>query len=562
MEGIRLLMRNIKAVSDLAQNALFDSVALDACSWWVTDLEDSARRRLEESWPGIFRRSLLRLMPAERLATNFDPAFGRPTKELHAMAALVFIMEFKDWTNEEAADAYTFDNSIHFALNLPNRRNYLCTRTLETYRALVREDEAAAEAFMDVTRALVDALNLNIKVQRLDSTHLLSDMANFGRTKLLAVAVKRLLIALKRHAPQSYAALGEELRQRYEPCIGRLFGEKSTSKESRAEAQLQVAQDMRLLIETFADDAQVKERSTYKAIVRLFGEHCKLTGNKVSVRPKAVDEQGQSAHTMQNPSDPGAGYSGHKGAGYQVQLSETSAEENPVQLVLACVPQSAGDQDANALEPVLEQLRGNQMTPQELAADTAYGSDENYQQARAEGITLISPVPGQPPKAGNASEDAQRDSQGPPKPRGHRQATKESLAKQASAKRNAQRREEQASEIWRQKYKRRAGSESLNRALDRRTGIKQLRVRGERAVTHSVYAKVMGWNIIQSARAIKKLAVAARKAAEKASKPWLQRLASLLPIVTRHLLRVTNGVQADMCPPGAPWRYESLFALS
>ena len=535
-------MRNIKAVEDLEQNALFDTATLDACSWWVTDLEESARRRLEESWPGIFRRSLLKLMPAEQLGAKFSTSFGRPTKELHAMAALVFIMEFKDWTNEEAADAFTFDNSIHFALNLPNRRNYLCTRTLETYRALVREDDAAAEAFMDVTRALVEALNINIKVQRLDSTHLLSDMASFGRTKLLAVAVKRLLTALKRHTPQRYASLGEPLRERYEPSLGRLFGEASTSKQGRAQAQLQVGQDMHLLIESFAEDSDINQRSTYQALVRLFGEHCEVKDKQVGVRHKAQDEQGQSAHTMQNPSDPDAGYSGHKGAGYQVQLSETSARDNPVQLIIACVPQSAGDQDARALEPVLEQLRGNQMLPTELAADTAYGSDENYQQASSEGIELISPVPGLPPKTGTAAEAAEGESDGPPKMRGRRQATEQSRALQKAAKRNALRREEQESEAWRQKYRRRAGSESLNRGLDRRTHIKQLRVRGQRAVTHSVYAKVMGWNILQSARAIRKAAVAARKAAKEALAPWSIQIRTKLRLLPPQLLRITSGI--------------------
>lgn len=549
-------MRNIQEVSDLAQNALFDTATLDACSWWVTDLDESARRRLEESWPGIFRRSLLKLMPAVRLGTHFDSCFGRPTKELHSMAALVFIMEFKDWTNEEAADAYTFDNAIHFALNLPNRRNYLCTRTLETYRSLVREDEAAAEVFMDVTRHLVDALNISIKVQRLDSTHLLSDMASFGRTKLLAIAVKRLLTALKRHVPQSHAALGEELRERYAPSLGRLFGEKTTSKEGRAQARQQIGQDMHLLIETFANDGEVNERSTYQALVRLFGEHYEVKESQISVRPKALDTQGQSARTMQNPSDPGAGYSGHKGAGYQVQLSETSAEENPVQLIVACVPQSAGDQDSQALASVIEQLRGNQVTPEELAADTAYGSDENYQRAKDEGIKLISPVPGVVPKNGQAAEVAEGHSDGPPKPRGHRQATEKSRAQQAAAKRNAERREEQESEGWRQKYRRRAGSESLNRGLDRRTGIKELRVRGMQAVSHSVYGKVMGWNIIQCARAIKKLAVAARKAVKREAKPWLDILVNRWLIVTQHLLWHHQRESSRYAPPRGWWRHD------
>jgi Transposase DDE domain len=562
VERFQPAMRNIKAVHDLAQNALFDSATLDACSWWVTDLHECARRRLEESWPGIFRRSLLKLMPAEQLGTRFDPTLGRPTKELHAMAALVFIMEFKDYTNEEAADAYTYDNSIHFALNLPNRHNYLCTRTLESYRALVREDEAASVAFMDVTRALVEALNIDVSIQRLDSTHLLSDMANFGRTKLLAISVKRLLTAIKRHLPERYASLGEDLLQRYEPAPGRLFGEASTSKEGRARAQLQVAQDMHHLIEHFADDAQVRERSTYTSLVRLFSEHCELKDKQVSVRKKAQDSNGQSSHTLQNPSDADAGYSGHKGAGYQVQLSETSAKDNPVQLIVACIPQSAGDQDAQALAPVIEQLQGNQMEPTELAADTAYGSDANYQQAKQEGITLISPVPGAAPKNGHSAQAAAGDSEAPPKPRGRDQTTEQSRAEQGAAKRNAERRQEQESEAWKDRYRRRAGSESTNRGLDRRTGIKELRVRGMQSVAHSIYAKVMGWNILQSARALAKVGIAARKAAKAAVKMQWARMKTNRLRATRPMLHIKSAHRPSIAPLNSSASAESTLAAA
>jgi Transposase DDE domain len=530
-------MRFITPADDLAQNALFDSAALDSCSWWVTDLNDSARRRLEENWQGLFRRSLLKLMPATQLGARFSPDFGRPTKELHAMAALVFIMEFKNWTVEEAVDAYTYDNSIHFALNLGNRHNYLCTRTLEDYRARVREDQSAGEIFLEVTSTLVDALHISIKTQRLDSTHLLSDMANFGRTKLLGIGVKRLLCAIKRHAPQCFDTLSAELRERYEPTVGRLFGEASASKEGRGAAQLQVAHDMHQLIETFADEARINTRTTYQALVRLFAEHCEIKAGKISVRPKAQDQNGQSAHTLQNPSDPEAGYDGHKGAGYQVQLSETSAVENPVQLIVGCLPQSAGEQDAHALAPVLEQLQSNQMLPEELAADTAYGSDENHQHAASNGITLISPVPGQAPKqGGSASEEAQRETQGPPKPRGRRQSTEQSRAVNERAKRNAARREEQQSEAWRARYRRRAGIEGVNRGLDRRTGIKELRVRGMKAVAHAVYSKVMGWNIVQSARALRKQAIAARKAQRAAIGMLIEWMKMQIAMLVAHML--------------------------
>ena len=43
-------MRTIKAVEPLQQTPLFDTATLDACSWWVTDLNDRARRALDENW--------------------------------------------------------------------------------------------------------------------------------------------------------------------------------------------------------------------------------------------------------------------------------------------------------------------------------------------------------------------------------------------------------------------------------------------------------------------------------------------------------------------------------
>jgi len=42
--------------------------------------------RLQTGWHGIFRRSLLAVMPAEELAQDFSSDKGRPTKELYSMA--------------------------------------------------------------------------------------------------------------------------------------------------------------------------------------------------------------------------------------------------------------------------------------------------------------------------------------------------------------------------------------------------------------------------------------------------------------------------------------------
>ena len=60
---------------------------------------------------------------------------------------------------------------------------------------------------------------------------------------------------------------------------------------------------------------------------RIFCEQCEVQEEKVVVKDKT------GSTVMQNPSDPDATYDGHKGPGYQAQLSETCSPENETQLI-------------------------------------------------------------------------------------------------------------------------------------------------------------------------------------------------------------------------------------
>ena len=145
--------------------------------------------RIRKGWQGVFRVTLLELMPAQQLGKHFSPNIGRHTKELYSVAGLLFLQEFQNWTNPEAVHAYLFHTDVQFALNLESGRDEMCERTFERYRALFLEDEGADQIMQDVTDRLIDLLELDIAKQRLDSTHVFSDMASFGRPRLLAVTV-------------------------------------------------------------------------------------------------------------------------------------------------------------------------------------------------------------------------------------------------------------------------------------------------------------------------------------------------------------------------------------
>ena len=135
----------------------------------------------------------------------------------------------------------------------------VCSRTVERYQKLFRDDELATQIFHDVTTRLAELLELDISHQRLDSTHVFSQMASFGRTKLMAVAIKRFLTQVRRHDPELYAALPEEFRRRYEPAESQLFsGAKDAAARQRSRRQ--AAEDLLWIIEHFAKCAGMTGR--------------------------------------------------------------------------------------------------------------------------------------------------------------------------------------------------------------------------------------------------------------------------------------------------------------
>ncbi len=500
-------------------------------------LTEKTRKRLLDGWPGVFRHVILELMPVDAISEHFDPAMGRPTKELYSMAGLLLIQEFMDWTKDEALDAYSFSMNVHYALNLEPVTHDISKRTLERYIRLF-EENALAKATMDtITVKLVEVLGIRIDKQRLDSTHIFSDMASFGRTRLMGVAIKRFLTQVIRHNKQDYHALDEQLCRRYAPGVNQLFADTKKDSESRRLLRRQVAEDMYYLIQRFADMDAYTRKDTYKALERIFYEQCEVHEDKVCVKEKT------GGNVMQNPSDPGATYDGHKGPGYQAQISETCNPDNDVQLITSVIPQTAAEPDAGSVEEVLDDLEGNGLLPGEILTDTLYNSDDNVQLAAEYGVELVGPVPSGSAKSKGSDEyerlniddfDVDETTEevvccpaghAPDSSEHNRETGRTKTVMPESAcspcefrkecpvkkgrvgyclehtgkeRRLAGRRRETATEVFREGYRIRGGIEGTNSGLKRRTGLGQLRVRGRPAVFHAIYLKIAGWNILRA----------------------------------------------------------------
>jgi hypothetical protein len=172
-------------------------------------------------------------------------------------------------------------------------------------------------------------------------------------------------------------------------------------------------------------------------------------------------------------------------------------------------------------------------------ADTAYGSDENVQQAAQEGIDVISPTLGKPKSKEEKLilDDFPVDREtgrvtgcpGGEAPCEIREGEKGKLTITFDATicagcdhreyccvgldadhrweytpkqlRLAQRRVAEESDEFCEKYRQRSGIEAVNAKLKRVMKLGRLRVRGRARVRYTVNLKVLGWNILQAVRA-------------------------------------------------------------
>lgn len=200
-----------------------------------------ARQRLLGSWPYVFLYVLLELLPAGALAEHFDTAMGRPSNELYSIEGFIFGAEYLNWTKDQAVNASCYHMDVQDALNLEPVANNLAVRTLERNIARFENAELARMVMADVTVQLVKLLDLKIDIHRLGLTNFFSDMARFGRTRLVEVTIKRFLRQLGRNEIQVYEALNEALHQCYTLGVNHLFADVAKDNDSRRLLSRQVA---------------------------------------------------------------------------------------------------------------------------------------------------------------------------------------------------------------------------------------------------------------------------------------------------------------------------------
>jgi len=502
------------------------------------------RKLLDQSWAGLFRKEILHELPVDKIIPSFHSGFGRPTKELYTALGVLVLQQMNDYSDHETVHQMAFNLQWHYALDIAGESDaskYIAPKTLWNFRNIVIKEELDTVLFNEITDKLARVFSVDTDKQRIDSVHIKSNMRRLGRIRIFSKSIHCFLVNLKRHHKELFKSLPSELVDKYlKKEAVKCF---SMVKPSESEKILSsVSKDLFTLVQRFKDTEAVNSMKSFKILCRILREQCdveetsKGKGAEVIVKPaKEVPSD-----SLQNPSDPDAGYSGHKGQGYQVQIMETYSrkeegedQQEKLNLITHVEVEPAHESDANALLPAIESTQQRGLGPKEVLADSIYGSDENCEAAQAMDVELISPTMGSSKeetlslKAFEFSETGDvlkcPGGQIPLKTKKNKSGKSAAFDSEICSKcsrspqcpvkpgknhhylrytdkqlRIATRREKEEAPEFKDRYRYRAGVEATMSLYDRLTGVKALRVRGLKAVRFSAILKAIGVNIYRA----------------------------------------------------------------
>jgi transposase len=551
-----------------------------------SQLSSSLRNRLESSWAHLFKTEILPILfkNEDQYAMLYGKT-GRPNFSVAPMLGLCLLQEFNSLSDQQALDTFSFDIRWRYALDISGEGDYLSRRSLvEFRRRLASKDpemKLVRNVFDTVRNQALKKLGLSTSDQRLDSTHIISNIRTKGRLALFSNTITYFLKSLDE---VRFSRVPRSIQEWHTTDSEGWFG--LGPSEQRDKLQ-DLAGYLYELIMLFKHDNEIISNEPYQLLSRLFNEQCELKNDTASKKESSkiqVKKNPEGGETLQSPYDPDATY-GHKGVGYSVHITETCNNTDKTEIITDYEVHGAARSDIGKALSVVERLDDAGLKPETLFADGGYPSVPSAQKIIEQEIEFMAPV-----NRGRLTDDIigrdrfEYDSKGfstkcpmGHKPIDHRMLShnnKEGKSLHAIFDGDTCRkcsqldicpvrapnhrskgckprdtigdfRLEITPEIilrdtmysiqqtpeWKERYKIRAGIEATNSELKRVHGLAKLRVRRAAKVCFAIACKVIACNIKRWAKA------------QKASKRPLYGFLSMLRIRIQYFVRILFGGQ-------------------
>lgn len=353
----------------------------------VDELPEKLRKRLENSWAGVFYREFFTRLNEAPFGVLYADCPSRPNVAVNVLVGLEYLKAGNGWSDEEMYDAYCYDIQVRYALGYRQlSEGYFDLRTLYYFRErLSRYMQETGinlldKAFEQVTDEQIRAFHLKTGKQRMDSTQIASNIRTMSRLQLLVEVLQRVYRMLKEEDQVQYAEVFAPFIQGHAgQYVYHLKGQDTSEHLQRIGELMQ-----RLLVEL---ELKYGQEPVYRMFERVFGEHFRVDEKVLKVK----QDKELSASSLQSPDDLEATYrekSKKSYKGYVANLTETCDPDNELQLITKVQVASNSVDDAKLMEKALPNLK-ERTRLETLYTDGGYGSpdaDRTCQDNRVEQI--------------------------------------------------------------------------------------------------------------------------------------------------------------------------------
>ncbi|HLU11610.1 MAG TPA: IS1182 family transposase [Oceanobacillus sp.] len=364
----------------------------------IPDLTTKVARR-------AFRKGNVYMQMRDVLGTFFTddqfadlyPADGQPAYALWRLA-LVSVMQFaENLTDRQAADAVRSRIDWKYALSLDLTDEGFDFSVLSEFRQRLLEHEAGERLLNTLLEQFRQAGLLgNGGKQRTDSTYVIASVRDLNRLELAGRTLQAALDDIAEVAPHWLQAwVAPEWYSRYgQPLSEFRLPQKPAEREALA---LQIGWDgIALLEQVYFDPTTplaVHHLEAVETLRQIWLQQYVLIED--TLRQRTREEMPPAARLLQSPFDLEARYSykrEREWMGYKVHLTETCDEDKPY-LITHVLTTAATEPDANAVEPIHEDLAQRDLLPDEHLVDMGYTSAPLlYDSQHDYGVNLFGPV--------------------------------------------------------------------------------------------------------------------------------------------------------------------------
>jgi hypothetical protein len=358
-------------------------------------LSAGLRARLKTSWAHLFRHQVLPiLLDNEDQYAMLYGKTGRPNFSVARLLGLCLLQELNSLSDQQALDTFGFDIRWRYALDVSDEDAYLSRRSLVEFRRrlAVKDPEMnqVRGVFDKIGKAAIKKLGLSTNEQRVDSTHIISNIRTRGRLDLFANTINLFLKSLTKN---KFSRIPKTIQQWHTTEPEGWFGLGKAEQKVKLE---QLAQYVYELIVIFENDNKVKSSEQYQLLVRLFNEQCEVKKQSCSDAANANNEKIQikkrtEGESLQSPYDPDASY-GHKGSGYSMHITETCNNSGKTEIITDYEVHGAARSDIGKALGIVERLDSAGLKPETLYADGGYPSVPSAFKVIEHNVDFIAPV--------------------------------------------------------------------------------------------------------------------------------------------------------------------------